>query len=748
MIRIPQYFKHIFLNCCLQGTPSALAFLIFFSLFCKQSFGQARVSEDTSRPVIPMNRALWHEQIDKEQKRTDKLDGKTDGVLKFTPNEDINVQLTDAVLRRIDELQLYIERIPADHNYKVGYLRGLKELLQEYQKQVRLKRTMAIYAPVLIESFDQCMGMIRSGRSTVPVYEGLPYQAAEMLVTLFYTEKDLGDIKKAIFLKKAATDPKAILPELPAFEKEPFADSLLIVAAQLAPLEVYTYAQAVKSVQAQMIRRSADERVKTIARLSDKSNGTLFLPFLDEFMAGTLHIDSVSRVAGTPAAYYKLLVKTQIRYQQRITAGDTIMMAGTLTDMLKRQATDAFVNVMNELHDATEPVRFKVAEGLTPQEIYYLLVSTEEVIYTSTYTQLFKRMMDRTSGRRSDSLLMSVHMDRFKKFIKMAANYNRLDEFLKGMPELRGRQLMFAFTNGLEKTNSLEDAVDVADSYGSIVNPELKDFMKRQIRENYEQSVQSGNKRGGVIYRILNTLFQSSEDSTINLSAELGIPSVYRVDHQSLADDSGHIVQQVFFYGDEDGVISYKNFMGMFQSKTDWEVTKGAEWVTIKALKGKPYTIYANLPLDYKQDLDQKAQEHLINYLTDNNIMPTIVVHRGHSYHLKYTIRQMMSSSRIVMLGSCGGYQNLAKILNVNEDAHIISTKQVGSYSVNEPILRSLNEYIRNGRNIEWIPLWDQVNQAVKQDPKASELIKDYVPPHKNLGALFIKSYRKMSGEG
>ena len=128
--------------------------------------------------------------------------------------------------------------------------------------------------------------------------------------------------------------------------------------------------------------------------------------------------------------------------------------------------------------------------------------------------------------------------------------------------------------------------------------------------------------------------------------------------------------------------------------------------------------------------------------------MPTIVVHRGHSYHLKYTIRQMMSSSRIVMLGSCGGYQNLAKILNVNEDAHIISTKQVGSYSVNEPILRLLNDNVRNGKNIEWIPLWDQVNLSVKNDPKASTLIKDYVPPHKNLGALFIKAYRKVSGEG
>jgi hypothetical protein len=150
--------------------------------------------------------------------------------------------------------------------------------------------------------------------------------------------------------------------------------------------------------------------------------------------------------------------------------------------------------------------------------------------------------------------------------------------------------------------------------------------------------------------------------------------------------------------------------------------------------------------LDYKQDLDQQAQEHLIEYLKKNNINPTLVVHRGHSYHLKYTIQQMMPSSRIVMLGSCGGYQNLAKILNVNEDAHIISTKQVGSFSVNEPILRAINDRIRNGNNIEWIPLWQQITSSVKTDSRASELLKDYVPPHKNLGAIFIKAFRKATG--
>ena len=730
--------------------PALHIFLFPFFLFSFyiETKGQTGVSVDTLKPAIPVNRMLWHEQIDKEQKRVDKLDGKTDGIVKLSGNEDINVQITDALLRRVDELQWKVEAQTAAHNFKVGYLRGLKELLQEYQKQVKIKKTNAVYAPVLLESFDSCMALVLAGSSIVPVFKNLPYQAAEQLVPLFYAEKDLAEIKKVIFLKKAAAEPKSILAEISNYAGESFADSLISVAAQLAPVEVYTYAQAITSAQGKMILASRDERVKMIARLSEKTNGTLFLPFLDELVRGTLTIDSVGRVAEQPTAYYKLLVKTQIRYQQRTAAGDTIMMASTLYDMLRRQATDAFVNVMNELHDEKEAVRFKVADGLTPQEIYYLLVSTEEVIYTSTYTQLFKRMMDRTPGRRSDSLLMLVYMDRFKKFIKMAANYNRLDEFLNAMPETRSRQLMYAFANGLQKTNSLEDAVDVADSYGSVTNAAMKDFLKTQIRLNYEKSLQNGDKRGGVIYRILNTLFQSSEDSTINLSAELGIPSVYRVDHKSLADDSGRIVQQVFFYGDEDGEISYKNFMGLFTSKTDWEVVKGEEWVTIRSLKGSLYVIYANLPLDYKEDLDQKAQEHLVNYLTDNNIMPTIVVHRGHSYHLKYTIRQMMSSSRIVMLGSCGGYQNLAKILSVNEDAHIISTKQVGSYSVNEPILRSLNEHIRAGKNIDWIPLWEQVNQAVKQDPKASVLIKDYVPPHKNLGALFIKAFRKMSGEG
>jgi hypothetical protein len=705
-----------------------------------------RISFDTGDVIIPMNIVIWHDNIDKEQKRTDKVDGKVDQFLKLSNNDDLNIQITDVVLRRVDLLQENIERMKADNNFKIGYLRSVRELLQAIAINAKQKDIPALI-PQIFESYEECMRRQNDKQSILPVFQKLPFQAAELLATVFAQNPEMNEVKKMVFLKKTAINPSFIMQGIDAFQNEPFADSLVLIVADKVPLEVYTYAQAVKTTAAKVIRRNTNPKVQTIAKLSSIMNGTLYLPFLDELLNNQLTIDEIKAVVENEMAYYKLLVKTQIKYHSRMAAADTPVLASVLYQMLERKATDAFVNVMNELHDSPDPVRMRVSDALTSQEIYYLIVTTEEVIYTSTYTKLYDRMMTRFPGRRSDSLLMSVHLDKFKKFIKMAANYNRLDDFLKSMPELHGNQLMYAFVNGLQKTNSLEDAVDVADSYGSINNVDLQNFLKTQVKLNYENSLKNKDRKGEVIYNILFTLFKSASDTSMNLSAILGIPPVYKVDFNSIADDSGRVVQHVFFYGDEDGVTSYRNFMGLFNGKPEWKVVTGKEWVTITSTKGKPYSIYANLPLDYKQDLDQQAQQHLIEYLTKNRINPTFVVHRGHSYHLKYTIQQMMPSSRIVMLGSCGGYQNLAKILNVNEDAHIISTKQVGSYSVNEPILRALNETIRNGNNIEWIPVWQQITNSVKGDPKANELMKDYVPPHKNLGAIFIKAYRKATGE-
>ena len=333
----------------------------------------------------------------------------------------------------------------------------------------------------------------------------------------------------------------------------------------------------------------------------------------------------------------------------------------------------------------------------------------------------------------------------------MAAAYNTLDTLLKSMPSESATSLMRAFMIGLEKsTNSdnAEDAVDVADSYSSIVekNASLAQFMLDEANWNYQRCQKKADKTGQVVYRLEKTLFESADSSQkVNLSDELGIPPVYSVDYKSLEDDSGRVVQQVFFYGDEDrdGQTSYANFLGMFRGKPEWSITdNNPNWIWIKSTKGKPVWIFANKPpLMAKTTPMPKPRKSWVNTWPKKGLTPTIFIHRGHSYHVKYSLQQIQPSARIVILGSCGGYNNLNEVLNISEDAHIISSKQVGTKTVNEPILLAMNTALRNGKNIDWIPMWRELSKQFTGEKR--EFFEDYIPPYKNLGAIFIKAFRK-----
>ena len=160
------------------------------------------------------------------------------------------------------------------------------------------------------------------------------------------------------------------------------------------------------------------------------------------------------------------------------------MAMDALTEMLKQKALDEFINVINGLHDSPDNIRMKKVETLNPQELYYLCVLGENEIYTSSYLKVYDRIFQRMKNPNSDTLLLSVNFDHFKKFIKMAADYNTLDNFLKRMNKGNAEILMRSFAGGLEKTNSLEDAVDVADSYASISDHSLRklDFGRGSVQ--------------------------------------------------------------------------------------------------------------------------------------------------------------------------------------------------------------------------------------------------------------------------
>ncbi|MEO7120565.1 MAG: hypothetical protein ABIY62_05680 [Ginsengibacter sp.] len=709
---------------------------------------------------IPLNRRVFHDKIKAEQIRADKADGRVDGLIKVSSNSEINLQVTDAIFRKVNVLRndIEINATLATNNDKIRYLRYVEDLVRDFVNNWRSHRLAPDLAPLLVDNFKEIMFANLNGESMTPLIEKVPYDVGIINAGIFDENSGYKESQKILFLKYCELHPDKILANITPYIDEPFADSLVIEAFKNNPSQVYSYAQAASSPQGKLIRRNTDKRITTIVGLSTLQQRALFyFPFLDDLINGRQTLENIAKYAGTSnsnydsVGYYKLLVKTEERYYPRLVAGDTpVAMLGSdgLVDMLQRKAVEHFINPINGLHENPNPnIRFHAIEPLNAEDLYYMMVFGENDIYTSSYKYSFDRMMQKLGPvPHGDSLLMTLNFDHFKKFIKMAAEYAKLDVFLKSMPPQQSETLMQAFVSNLEKTKTLEDAVDVADSYGSISDTILQKSMVANVEANEQRCIKDNNEKGKKIYNLLKMIFLSADEKNgIDLSKAIGIPPVYTISYKYLADDSGRIIEQVFFYGDKDGKESYRSYLTSFP-RNDWQIVQKKEWTEIKSIKGKPVWIFANLPLDNETDKDADAQKDLIDYMNDRGLEPSVVIHRGHSYHLPYTIKQLSSNAKIIMLGSCGGYQNLDTILTNAPDAHIISTKQTGAKDVNKPIIDALDNTLRNGQNIDWRQMWAGLTAYFNKAPRElRETFEDYVPPHKNLGALFIKAYRRGS---
>ncbi|MFT4154629.1 hypothetical protein [Parafilimonas sp.] len=702
------------------------------------------MAQSAAKPDIPLVRVYFHEKIDSTQKLIKKLDGKKDDdSFKPSDNDDLNNRLNDALTAQVDALQDEIEASKiADNNDKIRYLRGLNEALRRFYAGFRYQ---TVKSPVLLEvvsGYKNCMELDQKKSSIFPEIKKHSYDAGDILVNsyAFNDNEGLNDSKDFLTLKVCSEHPERMMTVLSGNPDFVYADSLIVVAAHTRPDDLYTYAGAYNKF-AERIRSNPDSLVQLISRIAKMPTGRMFFPFLDNLSKNKISFEQVETALKDDAKYYALLVKTEIDYADRVRRRDTpismIALQGKLTD----KAKEVYVNVINGLHESPDNVRFKKIANLTPEELYYLAVMTEDEIYTSSYTHgvypfIWKEMKTNKGG---DSLLLRVRFDHFRKWIKMAANYNTLDDFLKRMDKGNAQILMKAFVNGLEKSPTLEDAVDVADSYASIDDKAIQGLVLSQVQYNLEQSKQNVNTKAENIYNILNTLFLSIDSSNhINLSEKLGIPPIYFMPNKDMRDDSGRIIIQQFFYGDEDGKTYFPLFVNSFRN-ANWKIQSNNQWVTITSTKGVPVSIYSNKPLDEKLGLDAEAQSALNQYLYDRDLNPTMVIHRGHSYWLPSTLDQLSDSARLVMLGSCGAYQNLNKVLQICPTAQIISSKQTGAGNINQPMINTIIDELRQGKNLDWPSMWKRFGALFNH----GDLFNDYVPPYRNLGAVFIMAYQK-----
>ena len=61
---------------------------------------------------------------------------------------------------------------------------------------------------------------------------------------------------------------------------------------------------------------------------------------------------------------------------------------------------------------------------------------------------------------------------------------------------------------------------------------------------------------------------------------------------------------------------------------------------------------------------------------------------------------------------------------------------------MNQPMIIKITDLLRQGKDLYWPSIWKDFENTFQDN----ELFKDYIPPHKNLGAIFVIAYNTATG--
>jgi hypothetical protein len=704
---------------------------------------------DTLLQPIPNKRSLFHLYIDDQLVVVDKLDGRYDGEVSNYRGNIVDGIITNDILRRAKSLSAFIENQKfstdegVDHNTKVRYLRKVEFNLKDFYNDMYDGNIEISLYKNMFETLEGIIIANKDGKLKEYV-EANADMGLYVNRSLIEDKPELMNIVINVMCNKYPALMEDKLYEIAQY------DGACNVMASIAKRDVGRVYSAATSTNFEhnIVAKCQDPLVKGIYDLSTKTPNefkTRALVFLSDYVNGKRTVAEIQNIISNDENYYKSLV--QLRQDESITDKKKI------NKDLRFEAYK-YVRIINDLHDENDlSVRFKALDNFTAQELYYMPIFCSDEMYTSSFTKgIFRLIKDRmqTTG---DQFLQSVKEDKFRTFIRICANYNTLDTFLSTMPANKGTEVMDKFVSNLGNTNpiDLEGSTDVADAIGSINNKALIDNLQDRVREEYESNYLKSNKEGlsvyFILYTLLNSKYDNFDDSTFDaiLTSKLKMQPINKMPFaRMVSEGSNSVYEQMFFYGDKDGQDSYNNFKGFVNKFPNLKLDESNKyWTKISAVGSKiPFEIYANKPL--KEPEDEEAQKALSEHLIANNINPSIIVHRGHSYHLPTTLSYLTADNKVIILGSCGGYQNLSTILGRSEDAQIVSTKQVGTMHVTDPILREVHASVMNGQEINWTTIWNKLDKEMTS-VTARDFFNDYVPPHKNLGALFLKAYKNLN---
>lgn len=657
------------------------------------------------------------ESIKNEQQRIDQLDKKLDGIITLKSD----IQSGQATYVYLELSRKIVENITQNFSLsvdqKINQLKTIESVLNSVgSKNIHFYTQFSPSLELVLKIQE-----INDTRRLKNILNSNVVTSLDCIP--FFIDYKLS---QSFLLEAVHIEPSKVLENYKQFKHKTYSNSILDEAAMIAPMKIKTYLHSWNSIHKQ-IKESKNQTTQIVYDIYEEV-GPISRAYilLNDIIENRLSISEAHQISKTDLSLFPYLIQMQsngVKYGSH-----------SSNEALKYQCLKK-VNIINDLHEESDIIRFRILESLNSKEIYTLIVYSEEEIYTSTFLGMYTRLVKKIDFESNYEFLFSLKFNRFRTFIKMCAGYNMLDDFLLKMGEFEKQKLFDKLVQGIENANdNLSSAVTLVDTYGSIKSIRTKSLFEQSILSYYSKVEYSdAQKIYGSILSVCNIGDASQMDETTNNQRkELEILSLDRI----LKGNKN--VQQHFFFDDEDGRASYSHFLTTF-NKPNWTVEDHQTYIVIKSVKGRTIEIYANKP-----STEYAGQNAINSFFKSQNRWPDIVVHRGHSYFVDAAIESLTPSAEVVFLGSCGGYNIISQVLKYSPDAQIISSKQIGTLLVNDRLCYTLNETIRKGEDLDWQKLWTNLNKSFVKGSIAHERFQDYVPPHKNLGALLITTYRSI----
>ena len=626
---------------------------------------------------------------------------------------------------------------------KVKAIQSLLNFLRELGDYIVTQRLDIYHIPDAVESFKRILKALLYHRSFFEVLVPMGPQRSQLMAAAFWQYDECAFFDDISIYKQVASSPANILQFLEKYPGFRYADSLLIIAAAHEPLKMASFLLKDNPGIQDNIRNNKNIYLQQIVSLAGDRNASELLPFIIPLAEKRITTEEILEKRRNVTDYFQLLVNTLRDEMDNPKDSSFIFQAG-LRNAIMEKSLYFYVNQLNELHNSPNSIRFASVTGLRPEDIYYIITSCEHELYTSSYLGLYRQMIEYFGHQFADSIFHLVKYDNFRIFMRMAANYNTLADFLSCMQQGRAEELLNRFISGIESDidSGLEKAMDIADGYTGLgSNNGIGRMIRNELQSNLGRC-QSGQLYFGFrLYSILLQVFDmvSHKDSVNKLSTGPDHHEILK--REALQNEEGEINELVLFYGDEDGIASFNNFLQVFADERKWQITKGDFWVTIHSLTGQPIIIYANLPLDNKLGMDMQAQDSLSEFFKLQSVEPAILIHRGHSYHLSKTLIRMQPSVKLAILGSCGGQNNILSVAHISPDAQIIFSKKTGSKFINDPIIDVINETLQNKRDLLWTDIWEELAIRFSEDEFALNLFNEYIQPSKNVSLFVLKFF-------